>query len=134
MIVADTGVWIDHYQNKETAQAGLLRQLLQEQPIRLVVADLVLTEVLLGVRTERQARIMEFDLRSLPVVVTGGVDIAVAAARNYRLLRSRGITVRKTIDVLIATRCIVDGHALLHRDRDFQPFVDHLGLIDAMTL
>ncbi len=64
----------------------------------------------------------------MSVLSSGGVEIAVAAAENYRILRTKGITVRKTIDCLIATFCIREGHELLHRDRDFDPFEMHLGL------
>ena len=67
-------------------------------------------------------------LTSLTIIDIGGREIAIQAARNFRMLRARGITIRKTVDTLIATRCIVDGHALLHDDRDFDPFVAHLGL------
>jgi predicted nucleic acid-binding protein len=67
-------------------------------------------------------------MNTVDVMPTTGPNIAVQAARNYRILRAKGLTVRKTIDTLIATRCILDGHELLHSDRDFDPFVEHLGL------
>jgi predicted nucleic acid-binding protein len=94
----------------------------------LAIGDLILTEVLQGFEDERdfnQARRM---LASLTVVELGDQDIAVQAARNFRALRRRGVTIRKTIASVIATRCIEDGHDLLHNDRDFDPFAKHLGL------
>ena len=99
----------------------------------LIIGDLILTEVLQGFGSQRdfdQARKL---LTGLEVVDIGGQDIAIQAARNYRALRERGITIRKTIDTLIATRCIESDYALLYSDRDFDPFVEHLGLSSAMS-
>lgn len=104
----------------------MLDRLLGEE--LLAVGDLILTEVLQGFGSERdfnQARKM---LTSLTVVELGGQEIAVQTARNFRKLRNLGITVRKTIDTVIATRCIESGYELLHSDRDFDPFAKHLGL------
>jgi predicted nucleic acid-binding protein len=84
--------------------------------------------VLQGTDSERAFQTALMVLRSVEIVDVGGADVAIQAARNYRLLRAKGITVRKTIDTLIATRCIMDEHELLHSDRDFDPFVEHLGL------
>jgi len=89
---------------------------------------LILTEVLQGFGSERDFRAAEQMLMSLQIVELGGREIAIQAARNYRALRRMGITVRKTIDTVIATRCIESGYELLHDDRDFDPFVKHLGL------
>jgi hypothetical protein len=126
VILVDSSVWIDFFRGARTAATDRLDDLLASEP--LFVGDLMLTEVLQGFTTDRDfARAQEL-LTSLDVVEIGGREIAVAAARNYRQLRSLGVTVRKTIDCLIATRCIVDGYALLHADRDFEPFVQHLGL------
>jgi hypothetical protein len=93
----------------------------------------MLTEVLQGFTLDRDFRRALELLDALGTVEIGGRDLAVQAARNFRLLRGRGVTVRKTIDTLIATRCIVDGHALLYSDRDFDPFVEHLGLVSALA-
>jgi predicted nucleic acid-binding protein len=126
LILVDSSVWIDYFNGSTTLQAEKLDQLLGSEP--LAIADLILTEVLQGFTGERafnQARKM---LTELTVVELGGQEVAIQAARNFRLLRKRGITIRKTIDTVIATRCIESGYDLLHRDRDFDPFVKHLGL------
>jgi predicted nucleic acid-binding protein len=94
----------------------------------LAVGDLVLVEVLQGFDVERDFDLVRRQLTGLTVVTLGGPDVAIQAARNFRLLRRRGIKVRKTIDTVIATRCIESGFRLLHSDRDFEPFVKHLGL------
>ncbi len=132
MILADAGVWIDYLNGKMGPQTAQLNSLLSESD-ELAIADLTLTEVLQGIRDQRRYEQTRFLLRVLPIVHTTGPEIAISAAQNCRLLRARGITIRKTIDTLIATRCITDGHALLFIDRDFQPFVEHLGLIPAVS-
>lgn len=101
---------------------------------RWAIADLVLAEVLQGARTERAAAIAEERLLRGEFIVVGGRDVAIVAANNYRLLRARGHTVRKLVDTLIATRCILDRIPLLYSDRDFDPFVTHLGLRSALDL
>ncbi len=131
MILVDSSVWIDFLQDCESPQTRRLAALIGKQ--RLATADLVLAEVLQGCRSERLFRLTLFEMSSLPVLVIGSEDVAVQAARHHRALRARGITVRKTIDTLIATRCIMDGHHLLYSDRDFDPFVAHLGLKSAMA-
>lgn len=126
MILVDSSVWIDYFNGAFTAQTEKLDRLLGHEP--LAVGDLILTEVLQGFANERdfnQARKM---LTSLTVVELGGLEIAIQAARNFRVLQNRGVTVRKTIDTIIATRCIESGYELLHSDRDFDAFVQHLGL------
>jgi hypothetical protein len=126
LILVDSSVWIDYFNGATTAQPDRLDSLLGREP--LAIGDLILTEVLQGFASDRdfnQARRM---LTSLLVVELGGEEIAIQAARNFRILRRRGITVRKTFDTVIATRCIEDGYALLHNDRDFDPFAKHLGL------
>ena len=126
MILVDSSVWIDYFKGTVTPQTAKLDGLLGSQP--LAVGDLILTEVLQGFDGERdfnQARKM---LTSLLVVELGGQETAIQAARNFRALRSLGVTVRKTIDTVIATRCIESGYDLLHSDRDFDPFVKYLGL------
>ena len=126
MIVVDSSVWIDTFNAKETRQSLHLMALFGKKSI--AIPDLALTEVLQGAREERHFQTILRLMNTVNVMPTTGSNIAVQAARNYRLLRARGITVRKTVDTLIATRCILDGHELLHSDRDFDPFVEHLGL------
>jgi predicted nucleic acid-binding protein len=126
LILVDSSVWIDYFKGTATPQAARLDGLLGNEP--LVIGDLILTEVLQGFPDDRdfhQARRM---LTALTVVELGGQDIAIQAARNFRTLRRKGVTVRKTIDTVIATRCIESGYELLHNDRDFDPFARHLGL------
>ena len=126
MILVDSSVWIDYFRGIPTPQTDRLDALLGSEPV--VVGDLILTEVLEGFRSQREFNQALRLMQSVTTVQIGGQDVAIQAARNFRLLRDRGLTVRKTIDCLIATRCIEDGYALLFSDRDFLPFVEHLGL------
>ncbi len=131
MILVDSSVWIDFFTGVSTPQVEHLDALLGNEPV--AVGDLILAEVLQGFASERdfnEARRM-FDAFAL--VELGGREVAIDAARNFRTLRGRGITVRKTIDTIIATRCIVDGYTLLHSDRDFDAFATHLGLKVAVS-
>ena len=129
MILVDSSVWIDYFRGTPTPQADLLDSLLGSEPV--VTGDLVLTEVLQGLISERDFNQARRLLTSLVVVGLAGQDIAIQAARNFRTLRALGITVRKTVDAVIATRCIASGFTLLHNDKDFDPFVQHLGLRSA---
>ena len=126
MILVDSSVWVDYFRGKPTAQTQRLEGLLDSQA--LAIGDLILTEVLQGCRFNREFNHVRRLLGRLDLVVLGGEDVAVESARNYRKLRSLGVTVRGTIDVVLATRCIVSGHQLLHCDRDFDAFERHLGL------
>lgn len=126
MILVDSSVWIDYFNGKITPQTERLDKLLGQEP--LAIGDLILTEVLQGFATERDFNQARQLLTFLTVVELGGQEIAIQAARNFRTLRRLGVTVRKTIDTLIATRCIESGYDLMHSDADFQPFVKHLGL------
>jgi hypothetical protein len=126
LILVDSSVWIDYFKGAVTAQTEKLDRLLGHEP--LAVGDLMLTEVLQGFAKERDFNEAKKRLTSLMVVELGGQDIAIQAARNFRALRNLGVTVRKTIDTIIATRCIASGYDLLHNDRDFEAFVTHLGL------
>jgi len=126
VILVDSSVWIDYFNGSETAATERLDGLLSREP--LAVGDLILTEVLQGFADEREFLTAQRMLTSLQIVEVGGGAIAIQAARNFRALRRAGITIRKTIDTLIATRCIESGYELLHDDRDFDPFVKHLGL------
>ena len=126
MILVDSSVWIDHLNNVVTGPVSRLRRLIPTIP--LLVGDLILCEVLQGLRSEREARLVERGLRQFEAVSLLDSDLAVRAAANYRSLRRRGLTIRKTIDIIIGTFCIERGHALLHDDRDFEPMVRFLGL------
>lgn len=126
MILVDSSVWIDYFRGTATLQTDKLDSLLGNQP--LAVGDLILTEVLQGFGSEKDFNLAKKLLTRLVVIELGGQDVAIQAAKNYRTLRALGITVRKTIDTVIATRCIESGLTLLHSDRDFDPFVAHLGL------
>ncbi|HWT11225.1 MAG TPA: PIN domain nuclease [Allosphingosinicella sp.] len=130
MIFVDSSVWIDFFRGAATPEADRLDALLGEA--ELVVGDVVLAEVLQGLDTERDFRTALRLFDTLDLVEVGGRDTAIEAARNFRRLRAEGVTVRKTIDTLIATHCIRHGLALLYSDRDFDPFVKHLGLKSAM--
>lgn len=130
MILVDSSVWIDYFRGTPTPQAEKLDSLLGSEPV--VTGDLVLTEVLQGFGSEHDFDQAKKLLTSLVVVDLVGQDIAIQAARNCRALRALGITVRKTIDTVIATRCIASGLTLLYSDRDFDPFVQHLGLRSAL--
>jgi predicted nucleic acid-binding protein len=126
VILVDSSVWIDYFRGAVTPQTDHLDSLLGVEAI--AVGDLILTEVLQGFDKDREFRRALKLMTSLTVLELGGSKIAVQAAQNYRKLRSLGVTVKKTIDAVIATRCIEDGHILLHSDQDFEPFVTHLGL------
>ena len=126
MILVDSSVWIDYFRGAATPQTERLDSLLGSEP--LAIGDLILTEVLQGFSSDRDFNQAKKLLSSLDVIELGGQDIAIQAAKNYRKLRALGITARKTIDTVIATRCIAGGYTLLHSDRDFDPFVTHLGL------
>jgi predicted nucleic acid-binding protein len=126
LILVDFSVWIDHFRGAITPQTEKLDGLLGREP--LVIGDLILTEVLQGFADERDFNAARKMLTSLKVVDLGGQEIAIQAARNFRTLRMLGVSVRKTIDSVIATRCIESGYDLLHNDRDFDPFAKYLGL------
>jgi len=126
MILVDSSVWIEFLRNKPTPQAEWLDRNLGVEAF--LVGDLILAEVLQGFTNDRGFDEARRLLGRLEQVVIGGSDLAVEAARNYRRLRALGVTVRGTVDTLIATRCLVNGLVLLHDDRDFDPFEGHLGL------
>ncbi len=126
MILVDSSVWIDYFNGTITPQTDKLDGLLGHEA--LAVGDLILTEVLQGFDDDRDFHAARKLLASLTVVEIGGTDVAIAAAENFRALRKLGVTVCKTIDTMIATRCIESGYELLHSNRDFEPFVTHLNL------
>ena len=126
IVVVGTSVWIDYYSDRVTSQTSWLDRRMNSDLI--AILDLVLCEVLQGIREERRYALTQARLARLTIFDTCGEDLAIKSANNYRFLRTRGITVRSTIDCLIATFCIREGYALLHNDRDFDPFEQHLGL------
>lgn len=126
MILVDSSVWVDYFRGVAARETDRLDELLGHET--LIIGDLILTEVLQGFVREKDFNQARKLLSSLIQITIGGFDVAVHAARNHRALRKRGVSIRKTIDILIATRCIQDGYTLLHRDRDFHPFVSYLGL------
>jgi len=126
MVIVDTTVWIDYLRGINNPEVRWLDRELQLQ--RLGLTDLILREVLEGVSGKGSFERVRVDLMKFHVFKTGGIELAVAAAQNYRRLRQRGHTIRRTIDCLIATFCLENGHALLHRDRDFDAF-ESLGLL-----
>jgi len=131
LIVVDSSVWIDFLNGRNAPHVAVLREALGREEI--IIGDLMLCEVLQGLYGERTARRVEMLLRRFEIAQMGGDVIAVQAARNFRSLRRRGITVRKTIDLLIGTWCIENRRPLLHNDSDFRPMARHLGLIEVPT-
>ena len=128
MIVVDSSVWIDFLNGRNAPHVRRLRAILGTDEV--IVGDLMLCEILQGLGSERAAQEIEALLRRFEIVPMAGEAIAVAAARNFRSLRGRGITVRKTIDLLIGTWCIENRRPLLHNDSDFHPMARYLGLIE----
>jgi predicted nucleic acid-binding protein len=127
MVIVDTTVWIDYLRGIKNPQTAWLDDQMTTQ--RIGLTDLILCEVLQGIQDPTLfSQIRDEILRRFHLFDTGGKELAIAAARNYRTLRERGYTVRTTIDCVIATFCLQAGYELLHRDRDFDPFEEVLGL------
>jgi predicted nucleic acid-binding protein len=126
VILVDSTVWIDYFRSTDTPQVALLDAYLGRT--RLAVGDLVAAEVLQGVRDAREFKLVKQTFDAFLHVDLVGYELALKASQNYRFLRDRGVTIRKTIDTLIATYCIENDWELLHDDRDFQPFAKYLGL------
>ena len=126
MLIVDSSVWIDYFGGNLTPQTDLLHAALGRQAIG--IGDIILCEVLQGYRRQQDFLAARQALLQFPVYTVGGTRIALKSAENYRALRQQGITVRKTIDCLIATFVMEQGFALLHCDRDFDAFERHLGL------
>lgn len=126
MIIVDTTVWIDYLRGSRTAETDWLEAHLTRE--RLALTDLILCEVLQGTTTVRDFQSVHTELLKFEIFETGTIRVALEAASNYRRLREAGHTVRRTIDTLIATFCLLEGHSLLHRDRDYDPFEEMLGL------
>ena len=126
MILVDSSVWIDYFNGRETGRTDWLDSALGSE--FLVMGDIILTEVLQGFQSDKDFNTAKHLLLTLPFVGMGGRELAVESAMNYRLLRRRGVTVRKTIDVMIGTFCIHNHISLLHSDKDFEPMEKYLGL------
>src|SRR5271154_7043743 len=126
MVIVDTTVWIDYFRGAQNQETNYFDSELSRE--RFGLTDLILCEILQGVGDEKTSARVLRELRKFEIFGTGGQALAIEAARNFRSLRRRGHTVRKTIDGLIATFCIHHGHSLLHHDRDFDPFEKFLGL------
>ncbi len=134
MVIVDSTVWIDYLAGTLNSETEWLDREFEHQ--RLGLTDLILCEILQGLRSDVDANRVHRQLSRFEIFSTGGEALALTSARNYRTLRAKGITVRKTIDCLIATFCMTEGHSLLHRDRDFDAFEQYLGLrvVHAETL
>jgi predicted nucleic acid-binding protein len=126
MILVDSSVWIDYFNGNKTSQTDWLDSSLGNIPI--IIGDLILTEVLQGFQNDKDFKIAKDLLLGIPFMSMGGQSLALQSATNYRYLRRKGVTVRKTIDVIIGTFCIQNQLILLHSDRDFDPMVKFLGL------
>lgn len=130
MILPDSSVWIDYIRGTDSRQTGILDNALDDE--RVVTGDLILLEILQGFKTEAGYRTAKKRFDALMIFEMLGKELAVKGAENFRFLRGKGITVRKTADVIIATFCIENGIPLLFSDKDFRPFVRHLGLIEVV--
>lgn len=126
MILVDSSVWIDYFNGVQSSKTDWLDSSLGSTPI--IIGDLILTEVLQGFQTEKDFKIAKDLLLGIPFMAMGGQSLALESAVNYRYLRKKGVTVRKTIDIIIGTFCIHNQFTLLHCDRDFDPMVQYLGL------
>jgi hypothetical protein len=126
VVIVDTTVWVDYFRGTLNPETEWLDQ--EADKRRLGLTDLILCEVLQGVRSDREFIEVRAELIKFVLFENGGEELAIATARNFRNIRARGLTVRKTIDCLIATFCLTEGHTLLHRDRDFDVFERNLGL------
>ncbi len=126
MVLVDSSVWVNYFNGTTTWQTEILDQMLPQIPI--LTGDLILTEVLQGFRSDKDFRKAKEIMEILPCKEMVGYHIAIQSATNYRKLRKKGITVRKTIDVIIGTYCITENLPLLYDDKDFNPMAEHLGL------
>lgn len=126
MVIVDSSVWIDYLNGTSTPEVEWLDR--EADRRRLGLLDLCVCEILQGLATDQEAARVWRELRRFEIFETRGVELAVAAAHNYRQLRRQGRTVRRTIDCLIATFCLRESHSLLHSDRDFDAFEERLGL------
>jgi len=127
MILVDSSVWIDYFNGVSSAETDIFDSILGKEFI--IIGDIIYTEVLRGFRRDKDFRIARNLLDQFPFYGMLGKDVALQSAVYYRSLRKKGISIRKTVDVIIATFCIMRGCRLLHSDRDFDPFENHLGLV-----
>ena len=127
MVIVDSTVWIDYFRGVENPQSVWLDT--QSETKRLGLTDLILSEVLQGIRDDQEFLRLQTELSKFELFTPGGLELAVRAAENFRTLRKKGFTIRRIADCWIATFCIREGHELLHRDRDFDPFEAELGLL-----
>jgi predicted nucleic acid-binding protein len=126
VVIVDTTVWIDYLRGTQNSEVKWLDSEMGRQ--RFALTDIILCEVLQGIPDDHLFNRVQRDLLQFEIFATGGTELALTSAQNFRILRQRGYTVRKIVDCLIATFCIMEGHSLLHRDRDFDPFEQFLGL------
>lgn len=126
MVIVDTTVWVDYFRGARNLETDWLDR--EAHKVRIGLTDLILCEVLQGVRSDREFLLIKEELLRFELFQAGGLELAVAAAKNFRSIRQKGQTVRKMVDCLIATFCLANGHTLLHRDRDFDVFERNLGL------
>lgn len=127
MILVDTSVWIDYFNGVSAKQTDSLDRILSEQSV--LIGDIILIEILQGFDSDKEFELAKEALDSLDCVHLGGKKLAINAASNYRFLRSKGITIRKTVDMLIASWCIEHKVVLLHNDKDFEQIATHLPLL-----
>ncbi len=130
MIVVDTSVWIDYFNGKDTSEVNLLDKALGKEAV--AIGDIIALEILQGFKNDADYKTAKDMLDALTIYNLLGEQAIYACADNYRKLRKQGITIRKTTDVIIATFCIENNYTLLFSDRDFLPFVEHLGLRKAV--
>lgn len=128
LVVVDSGVWIDFFNARGTAECLALREMLARPESGVLLPDLVMSEVLRGFRSERELRLARQMFEALTIEVIGGAAMATSAAQRWRYLSAHGWTVRSPVDALLANYCIEQDHLLLHRDRDFEAYVEHFGL------
>jgi hypothetical protein len=126
LIIVDSSVWIDYFNGKKTPKTDWLDAALGKESV--FIGDLILTEVLQGFQSDKDFKKAKSLLLSFPLVEMLGREVALKSASNYRYLRKKGVTIRKTIDVIIGTFCIHNAFSLLHDDRDFTPLEKHLRL------
>ncbi len=126
MLLVDSSVWIDYFNGIINWQTDLLDKKLENDQV--VIGDLILTEVLQGFKSDKDFNLAKSVLSNLKLYSIGGYDIALESANNYRFLRKQGVTIRKTIDVIIGTFCIYNNFRLLHKDNDFLPMEKYLSL------
>ena len=127
MILVDSSVWIDFFNGSQSYHAEMLNTFLGKEII--ILGDIILLEVLQGFKSDQDYHVAKKSLEAFPVKNMTGIQIAVSCAENYRYLRNKGITPRKTIDMIIGTYCIKNNYYLLYNDRDFDPLVKYLGLV-----